>query len=181
MVFIAPPACDFSSREWPNESLLSSSYDRLRRMAASLLRNSSVDWSSSVLAHETCLRLLAKHGQPWSNQRQLLIVAAVTMRRILLNQHRNRQRLKRGGGTPATSLEQDVGQETTPQPETQDLHRALDELSKIAPRQRDLIDLRFFQSRSIDDTARRLGVSRATVIREWRRCREWLKERLDRR
>ncbi|MEP7002764.1 MAG: ECF-type sigma factor, partial [bacterium] len=111
---------------------------------------------------------------------QFFGVAAQTMRRILVDYARGQHAIKRGGGLQQITLS-DVNQPLANTDDSVDvlaLHDALDRLAAFDPDQARLVELRYFGGLNIDDTAETLGVSPATVKREWAIARAWLRREL---
>lgn len=170
--------------EWGNgnqlalKRLMPLVYDELRRVARFHLRNEARNLSvqTNDVVHETYLRLLQQRSVDWQHRGQFYSFAAQLMRRILIDHARRAGAGKRGGSRIKVSLE-DV-RAAAPQPtRTLDvlaLDRALDELAKLDPQQAEIVELRFFGGRSIEETAEALGLSPATIKREWTLARMWL-------
>ena len=155
-------------------------YDELRRLAGNYLRKERSDHTlqPTALVHEAYLRLLDQRTANWQNRAHLLAISAKMMRRILLNHAEARGTTKRGGGTTRLSL--DVALDVFDQrnvPATA-LHAALRELEALDPRQGQIVELRFFGGLSIEETAQVLGISPATVKREWAIAKLWLEREL---
>jgi RNA polymerase sigma factor (TIGR02999 family) len=151
-------------------------YDELRRVAAGYLRNERAEHTlqPTALVHEAYLRLTEQRRVDWSNRTQFFAVAAHIMRRILVKHAIRRSRSKRGGGAANLSLDTAMNvfeQEAVP---LVPLHRALADLEQMDKRQAQIVELRFFAGLSIEDTADALGVSPATVKREWTVAKHWL-------
>jgi RNA polymerase sigma factor (TIGR02999 family) len=162
------------------DRLIAVVYDDLRRRAAGHLRHERPGHTlrPTDLVHETYLRL-RQQGAPWENREQFFGVASRLMRRILVDHARARAAAKRGGGLRVTLAE---GPAAAPvlEPDLLDLDAALDELAALDERQAHLVELRYFGGLSIDEAARLLGLSPATVSREWAAARAWLYGRLAR-
>jgi len=157
-------------------------YDELRSLARRQLRRSRPGQTlqSTALAHEAWLRLVDAARVDWQSRAHFYGVAATVIRRLLVDRARARQADKRGGG--ATFIELD---ESLAAPAVRDLNViALDDLLQTlaiaAPRQSRLVELRFFVGLSIEETAEVLGVSAATVKREWVAARSWILANLPR-
>lgn len=158
------------------EALIPLVYDEMRRIAASYLRNerSGHTLQPTALAHEACLRLIDQRSVSWQNRAHFLGIAAQAMRRILADHARRHGALKRGGGAQRVALED---QEIAASPrgvEIQELDTALEDLARLEPRQARVVELRFFGGLSIEEAAEVLGVSPATVKRDWLVARAWL-------
>ena len=109
---------------------------------------------------------------------QFLGVASHLMREILVDYARTRNRAKRGGGLAPIRIE-DAGElAAAPEVDLMALDEALDALERIDAQQRQIVELRYFGGLSIEETAQVLGVSPATVKRDWRMARAWLHREL---
>ena len=158
------------------DELLPLLYQELRLLAAQKLSNElpGQTLQATALVHEAYLRLVGKDEQGWDNRGHFFKAAAEAMRRILIENARRKQSLKRGGEHRRIDLD---GAEASAQSRSDELI-ALDEaLIKLAnedPVKADLVKLRFFAGLSIDQAAKVLGISRATAIRHWSFARAWL-------
>jgi RNA polymerase sigma factor (TIGR02999 family) len=155
-------------------------YEELRRLAASYLRNERPDHTlqPTALVHEAYLRLLDQRTPSWQNRAHLLAISARMMRRILMNHAAARGTAKRGGGAPRLSL--DLALDVLDQQEVSAtaVHTALQELERLDPRQGQLVELRFFGGLNIEETAEVMGISPATVKREWNVAKLWLEREM---
>ncbi|HEX4075690.1 MAG TPA: sigma-70 family RNA polymerase sigma factor [Candidatus Acidoferrales bacterium] len=158
-------------------------YDELRRLARQRLRNERPDHTlqSAALVNEAYLRLARQNTPQWQNRAHFFGVAAQLMRHILVDHARSRLAAKRGAGAPRLTLEPELA------PAAHDsgidlvaLDDALGKLAALDAQQARLIELRFFGGLSIDETAVVLGISPATVKREWVTARAWLRRELKR-
>jgi RNA polymerase sigma factor (TIGR02999 family) len=125
------------------------------------------------LVNEAYLRLAAQSQPAWDGRVQFLGVASHLMREILVDHARTRNRAKRGGGLAPICIE-DAGDLAAPEVDLIALDDALNELERIDAQQRKIVELRYFGGLSIEETAQVLGVSPATVKRDWRMARAWL-------
>ena len=151
-------------------------YGELRRLAASYLRRERRDHTlqPTALVHEAFMRLVDQRQVDWSNRAQFMGVAAVMMRRILVNHARDRIADKRGGGAervPLTLAGEAIG---PPEVNLLDLHEALDKLSEIDARKAQIVELKFFAGLTTEEIAATLRISGATVERDWKFARAWL-------
>jgi RNA polymerase sigma factor (TIGR02999 family) len=151
-------------------------YEELRRLAASYLRGERPGHTlqPTALVHEAYLRLLNQRQVNWSNRAQVMGLAAVIMRRILVNHARDRIADKRGGGAPHVSLT--VAGEGIGAAEVSvlDLHDALTRLTDVDPRKGRIVELKFFGGLTTEEIAETLALSTATVERDWKFARAWL-------
>lgn len=152
-------------------------YEELSAAARALLRRASeqVTLDTTSLVHETYLKLASQRRLRANDRRHFLALAGITMRRIIVSHARARCRDKRGGGRRPVSLTAAPGLFT---PERADellaLDEALERLAAIDRRAARVIECRYFAGLSIEDTATALGVSPATVKRDWQLARAWL-------
>lgn len=155
-------------------------YDELRRVARVHLRRERVGHSlqATALVHEVYLRL-AKGGQFAAEGRsQFLALAAHLTRQILVDHARRKRSVKRGGHQTILSLDDQTAVVHPPTVDVLALDAALQELGDFDPRQRDLVELRYFGGLTIAEAAAAMRVSTATVEREWAVARAWLYQRL---
>ena len=155
-------------------------YDELRRIARSYLRRERPDHTlqPTALVHEAYLRLVDQHAVDWKNRAQFLGVAAQMMRRILVNHANRRQAGKRGGSALTLSLDHAVNLLVERDLSVVALDRALTALAAIDPQQSRIVELRFFGGLTLEEVAEVVGVSLATVKREWSTARLWLRRQL---
>jgi RNA polymerase sigma factor (TIGR02999 family) len=158
------------------EQMLPLVYDELRRLAAGYLRRERPDHTlqPTALVHEAYVRLIDQRRVDWSNRAQFIGVAAVMMRRILVNHARDRIADKRGAGAehvPITVAGDPMGAAPV---DLLDLHHALERLAELDPRKSQVVELKFFGGLTIDEIAATLEISPATVEREWKFARAWL-------
>lgn len=156
-------------------------YDELRRMARHFLAQERPDHTlqPTALVHEAYLRLVDQRAVDWRNRAQFLGVAASMMRRILINHARAQQAAKREGYTHAITLDDTLAVFTNPRVDMLMLNHALQELSELDPQQARVVELRYFGGLTIEETAEVLGISPATVKREWGTARLWLLRKME--
>jgi RNA polymerase sigma factor (TIGR02999 family) len=155
-------------------ALLPLVYDELKRLARHHLRGERPGHTlqSTALVHEAYLRLVQKPLQ-LQNRTHFFAVAARLMREILVDHARSRRAAKRDYRCKIT-LDQAVALPQKRDVDLLSLDDALNELSHLDPRQGRIVELRFFGGLSIDETAEIMGISPATVKREWATARAWL-------
>ena len=167
-------------------ALFSFVYDELSVLAHQQRQrwHGDITLDTSALVHEVYLKL-AGQSQPASRSRaHFFAVAAKAMRHILCNYARDRSRKKRGGGVQHVRLVpgQDLaGQLPLSDDETEQLtalDEALQALQRIAERQAQVVECRFFGGMSLEDTATALGISPRTVQRDWIFARAWLRREM---
>jgi RNA polymerase sigma-70 factor (ECF subfamily) len=169
------------SRDSLNE-LLPLIYRELRRLAARALRRerSGHTLQPTALVHEAYLRLIDQRDVTWQNRAHFFAVAAQAMRRILVDHARARERVKRGGPQQQVPLLEDHAVHQARSVDVLALDQALTRLDRIDPRQRQVVELRYFSGLSIEETAAAMDISPATVKREWTMARAWLHAELAR-
>ncbi len=152
-------------------------YSELRRLAGSYLRGERSDHTlqPTALVHEAYLKLQGQRNIDWGNRAQFMAMAAKLMRRILLDHATAHRAAKRGHG--AVHLELDAATDIFERKEISviALNGALEGLETFDPRQAQVVELRFFGGLSVEETAEVLGISPATVKREWSVAKLWLK------
>lgn len=151
-------------------------YDELRRLAASYMRRERQDHTlqSTALVNEAYLKLVDQKNVVWQNRAHFFGIAAQMIRRILVDHARAHKAEKRGGGAGVLSLDEAIGVPEKRDIEILSLNDALTRLSELDPQQGRIVELRFFTGLSIEETAEVVGVSPATVKREWAAARAWL-------
>lgn len=162
------------------EALMPLVYEELRRRAAAYIRRERQGHvlQPTALVHEAYLRLIRQDRTAWENRSQFYGIAAQMMRRILVDQARARKMAKRSGQWARVSLVE-VNAPKEPQTvDVMDLNDALEELATFDERKSRVVELKFFGGLSLAETGELLGLSVATVEREWQAARAWLYSRL---
>jgi RNA polymerase sigma factor (TIGR02999 family) len=156
--------------------LLPAVYDELRRLAAAQLQHERPGHTlqPTALAHEAFLRLVNQRDVSWKNRAHFLGLAAQAMRRILADHARRRRAEKRGGDAVRVTMEESDLPGAPPDLMADDLDAALEDLARLEPRHARIVELRFFGGLTIEETAEVVGVSPATVKRDWLLARAWL-------
>ena len=151
-------------------------YDELRRLAAYHLRQerSNHTLQATALVHEAYLRLVDQRHVDWKNRSHFFGVAAHLMRRILLMHARQHHAAKRGGSAQKISLDEAVIFTRERSAELLALNELLIRLAELDPQQARIVELRFFGGLSVEETADLLGISTATVKRDWAMAKAWL-------
>ena len=164
------------------EALIPVVYNELRRQARRYLRGERLDHTleSAALVNEAYLRLVRQEAPQWQNRAHFFGVAAQLMRHILVDHARKRIAAKRGAGAPVLALDPELAPAHKPGIDLVALDDALSKLTALDSQQGRLIELRFFGGLSIEETAIVLGISPATVKREWVTARAWLRRELKR-
>lgn len=155
-------------------------FEDLRRLARAAMRRESEGHTlqPTELVDEAFVRLLGQHQVSWQNRAQFFAVAARTIRRILVDHARHRRRAKRDHGVRIT-LDESLGEAPERSLDLIALDDALEQLGAAAPRQAQVVELRFFGGLEIDETAHALGISPATVKRDWTFARAFLLRSLE--
>lgn len=163
------------------EQLFPLIYSELRRRAAAQLRRERPGHTlqPTALVHEAYLRLLGQHAS-WENRAHFYAVSSRLMRRVLIDHARRVRRLKRFGGCVKVTVEEPAAREGPSLLDCLALDDALTRLASIDERKARIAELRFFGGLSTTETAHVVGVSTATVEREWRTTRAWLYRDLNR-
>ncbi len=152
-------------------------YAELRRLARYRIRNeqSGQTLNPTALVHEAYIRLVADEAVNWEGRSHFFAAAAEAMRRILIENARRRQSLKRGGNMNQQELaEADAIISLDDIDELLDLDAALTKLVVDEPELAKLVKLRYFAGLTVEETALALGVSARTVKRNWAFARAWL-------
>jgi len=158
------------------EALMPLVYDELRRLAHHYLRQERNDHTlqSTALVHEAYLRLAGQNPPEWQNRAHFFGIAAHLMRQILVEYARGRGAAKRGGSACRLTLDEGLALSTELSVDVVALDRALKELCALDEQQSRIVELRFFAGLTIEDTSNVLGISPATVKRDWVTARAWL-------
>jgi RNA polymerase sigma factor (TIGR02999 family) len=157
-------------------------YEELRRIARRhlSLEGSGHTLQSTALVHEAYLRLIDQDRVQWRNRAHFFAVAAQMIRRILVDSARERHAAKRGGAAPTLVLDESIHLPAEQEIDLVSLDEALDALAELDARQAKVIELRFFTGLSIAEASEALGISTATVQRDWVTAKAWLFDRLNR-
>lgn len=155
-------------------------YDELRRLARRYLarERSNHTLQTSALIHEAYLRLVDYQNLAWQNRAHFFAVAAQIMRHILIDHARSYHYAKRGAGAQKVQLDESAIVIEQRAAELLVLDDALSGLAKLDPRRSRIVELKFFGGLNIEEIAEVVGISPATVQREWRAARAWLRHTL---
>lgn len=156
-------------------------YRELRRLAHYHLQSERSDHSlqSTALVHEAFLRLAGSPPAGVKNKAHFVAVASRLMRQILVDYARERRAAKRDGGC-RIELEEMVSLPVKGDAELLALDEALDRLSRIDERQGKIVEMKFFGGLSSPEISQVMGLSRATVDRDWATARVWLHREMTR-
>jgi RNA polymerase sigma factor (TIGR02999 family) len=164
------------------EQLLPLVYDELRRLATAKMAQEQPGQTlqATALVHEAYLRLVdTAKVRSWDSRGHFLAAAAEAMRRILVENARRKDRLKRGGGLARQFLALDQDVSAPERPETLlAVDEALDRLAATSPQAAELVKLRFFAGCSNVEAASLLGISTRKADQVWAYARAWLQEEL---
>ena len=153
-------------------------YDELRRVAHQYLHRERHEQilETTALVHEAYLKLIDQRSVNWQNRAHFFAIAAQAMRRILIDNARRRSASKREG--EKIPLDDVAIISTDRAQHLLALDEALIRLEKIDPQQSKIVELRYFGGLTIEETAEAMGLSPATVKREWAMARAWLYQEL---
>jgi len=172
--------------EWNNgrngalEDLLPLVYGELQRLAALRLRRERPDHTlqPTALVHEAYIRLIDQRRVRWQNRAHFYSAAAHIMRRILIDRARARKADKRGGGWERVTLVDAKTPNGSREVDVLSLDDALVRLAALDPQQERIVELRYFGGLTLEETAEVIGISTASVKREWAIARAWLRAQL---
>jgi RNA polymerase sigma factor (TIGR02999 family) len=161
------------------DSLLPLVYAELHRLAKAYMRRERPDHTlqPTALVHEAFLRLAGAASLSAQDRTHFLRTASQAMRRVLVDHARARNAQKRGGALHVT-LDEAIAGRTEPPIDMLALDDALDRLGAAEPRWAQVVELRYFAGLEIPEVAAALGVSPATVKRDWQFARAWLSREL---
>jgi RNA polymerase sigma-70 factor (ECF subfamily) len=167
-----------SGEESASAELMRIIESELHKIAARYMRRERHDHTlqTTALVNEAYVRLLGSEPPEWKDRNHFLAVASRVMRQILIDYARSHNAEKRGGQKVELDL---AGESHGPaQPHVLDVDSALNELAAIAPRQAQLVEMRFFGGLSIDEAANALNMAPRTADKDWALARAWLRRRL---
>jgi len=165
--------------------LLPEVYDELRKLARARLtreRHSNQTLQPTALVHEAYLRLARDAPAKFQNRAHFIAIAAISMRRLLVERARARGAAKRGGaGQVQVTLDDRLlaGDDPHHMVDLIALDSALTELARLDPDQARIVELRFFGGLSVEETAEAMAISPATVKRHWAVAKAWLLRALE--
>jgi len=155
-------------------------YDELRRIAARYISRERPGQTlqATALVNEAFVRLAGERPRSFANRTHFLAIAAISMRQILVQRARARRAAKRGGAPERVTLDEGLIADEGRSIDVLALDEALTRLAKLDPEQARIVELRYFGGLTVEETAEAVGVSPATVKREWAMARAWLKRAL---
>ena len=164
----------------PN-SLMPLVYDELRRIAAGYIRRERPGQTlqATALVNEAFVRLASERPRPFANRQHFVAIAALSMRQILVQRARARKAAKRGGAPDRVTLDENLVSTEPPDVDVLALDEALTRLAAFDPQQARIVELRYFGGLTVEETAEVVGISPATVKRQWAMARAWLKRAVD--
>jgi RNA polymerase sigma factor (TIGR02999 family) len=151
-------------------------YEDLRHRAAAYLRRERglQTLQPTALVHEAYLRLVDQRRTAWKNRAHFFAIAAVVMRRVLVDRARARQTAKRSGRWARVTLDDAAAAASPADVDVLDLDRMLTRLAEFDSRKSRIAELRFFGGLSVEEVADVLDLSVATIERDWQAARAWL-------
>lgn len=166
------------------DDLFCAAYEELRRLASTVSRNDpAATLSPTALVNEAWLKLADSPAVAQTSPLHFKRIAARAMRQVLVESARRRNADKRGGGAAVVTFDDAMStvSSVTTADDVLGLDAALEALALIEPRQALMVESRFFGGLDVAETAELLGVSEATVLRDWRAAKAWLSRELRRR
>lgn len=163
------------------DALLPLVYGELHRQAARYLRRERSDHTlqTTALIHEAYVKLIDQRNVDWQNRAHFFGIAAQAMRRILVDYARTKKREKRGGNDVKLQLDEAINASADQRHiDLVALDEALERLTALDERQARIVELRYFSGMTTDETAEVLGISPATVRRDWDMAKAWLHKQL---
>ena len=156
-------------------------YDELRRIAAGYIRRERPGQTlqATALVNEAFVRLATEQPRSFANRQHFLAIAALSMRQILVQRARARKAAKRGGEPRRVTLDEGLVSAAAPDVDMLALDEALTRLAALDPEQARIVELRYFGGLTVEETAEVVGISPATVKRQWAMARAWLKRAVD--
>jgi RNA polymerase sigma factor (TIGR02999 family) len=165
------------------DQLFSLAYEELRRLASSVKRGDpSLTLSPTALVNEAWLKLAKQPGIAAASRLHFKRIAARAMRQLLVEAARRRNAHKRGGDGEVifVSFDESLDGPATSQEGMLALDTALTELAHLEPRQALIVESRFFGGLEVNEISNLIGVSEATILRDWRAAKAWLGQELSR-
>jgi RNA polymerase sigma factor (TIGR02999 family) len=157
------------------DALFALAYNELRRIAHAVRQGRDHTLSTTAIVHEAYLKLVPS-GVPANDAMHFKRLIARAMREVLVDAARRTGAQKRGGGELHVTLDDGVQETALKSAALLDLEEALVELERVDKRRAAVVECRFFGGLDIDETAAALGLSTATVKRDWRIARAWLSQ-----
>jgi len=167
-------------RDGAFDKLISLVYGELKKIAAYQLsaERPGHTLQPTALVHEAYLKLAAQNPINWHDKSHFFALASQVMRHILVDHARSRLRHKRAGVLATVAVEEILNLNSKNAPELIALDDALNTLAEIDRRKSRIVELRYFGGLSLEETADILGISVATVRREWTTAKAWLRREM---
>ncbi len=173
--------------EWSNgdkaalDKLMPLIHEELRRLAHHYMSHERPGHTlqTTALVNEAYLRLVNRKGVHWQNRAHFFAIAATLMRSLLVDHARSHAYAKRGGDARKITIDEAMIVSQERAAEVVALDDVLKQLANFDPQQSRIVELRFFGGLTIDETAEVLGLSPATIKREWSTARAWLYRELN--
>ena len=164
------------------DQLFSLAYEELRRLASTVKRGDpSITLSPTALVNEAWMKLAKHPGIAAASQLHFKRIAARAMRQLLVEASRRRNSHKRGGGEAIlVTFDDSLDSPATGHEDLLALDAALTELARLEPRQAMIVESRFFGGLEAGEISNLIGVSEATILRDWRAAKAWLGQSLRR-
>lgn len=158
------------------DELLPAVYEELHSLAERYLRHERADHTlqTTALVHEAYLKMADQREAQWQNRAHFFAVAAMAMRRILVNHAKSAGRIKRGGGRERVPLDEAAVIAPEANVDLVALDEALVRLAAFDERKSRIVELRFFGGMSVEETAEVMSIAPATVKRDWTLAKAWL-------
>lgn len=156
-------------------------YDELRRLARRYMaRERAVQTlQATALVNEAYLRLMKDRAHFWQNRAHFCAIAAHAMREILVERARARKATKRGGSRVRVSFENAAAAGSEASIDVLALHESLERLARLDLQLAQIVELRFFGGLTVEETAENLGLSPATIKRNWSMAKAWLRNEME--
>ncbi|HEX7809514.1 MAG TPA: sigma-70 family RNA polymerase sigma factor [Thermoanaerobaculia bacterium] len=166
-----------AGRKEARDELLGLVYEPLRSIAERHLyrEREGHTLQPTALVHELYIKFVDQRSVDWHDRAHFFAVAAQVMRRILVDHARRRKSEKRGGALDPLTIGAALDVAAEENFDVVALDVALESLEKVFPQQAKIVELRFYAGLTIDETAAVLGISAATISREWTMARAWLR------
>jgi RNA polymerase sigma factor (TIGR02999 family) len=158
------------------DELLPLVYAELRRLARARLAREKhgAEHQPTSLVHDAYIRLIGDHAMQWEGRAHFFGAAAEAMRRILIEQARQRARLRHGAGRKPVTLDDNAARIEAPDEQMIAIDTALEQLQKLDRSMSDVVKLRYFAGLTVEETAAALEISPRSVNRLWSAARAWL-------
>ncbi|PYS56944.1 MAG: RNA polymerase subunit sigma-70 [Acidobacteria bacterium] len=174
--------------QWSNgdkaalDKLMPLIYSELRQLARHYMSRERPGHTlqTTALVNEAYMRLVNRKGVHWQNRAHFFAIAAQLMRSILVDHARSHTYAKRGGGAHKIALDDAMAVSQQRAADVVALDDALKRLAEIDPQQSRIVEMKFFGGLTIEETAEVLGLSPATIKREWSTAKAWLYHELNR-